>query len=187
MNLTYLARILSISAACLLFTAALTASAPAADVKLAKITLATVYKSSLRIKNFTEELQQLQTAFQAKETLISADIRKLREQLQAGKDKMPKDQQDKLDLQIQAKGEELENERMTLQYNLSLKQQSVQNVVVPQIREIVAKIAKAEGFTLVITEQSVMYVAEEVPDITEKVTKALDEMPATEKQSLPQK
>lgn len=169
---------------CFVLGAILTGAVQAADLKIAKVTLLDVYNKSVRIKNFTEEIQQLQIAHQAKETTLSGEIKKLRDQLQAGKGTLSKEQQDNLNLQIQAKDEELENERMTLRAEMSLRQQSLQNVVIPQIREVVAKIAKAEGYTLVITEQSVLYVSEAIPDITEKVAKALDEMPATEKQAI---
>jgi Skp family chaperone for outer membrane proteins len=187
MKHTYLVRNLAILAGCLVFAATFAVPAPAADVKIAKISLASVYKNSVRIKQFSDELQQLQSSSQAKETSLAGEIKKLREQLQAGKATMPNEQKDKIESELKEKFEALENERMTLQYNMSLKQQSLRNVVEPQVKEIVAKIAKAEGYTMVIAEQLVMYVAPDVPDITDKVTKALDEMPPAEKQALPEK
>lgn len=58
-------------------------------------------------------------------------------------------------------------------------QRSVQNVIGLQIRAILEKISKEDGLTAVLAHQAVLYSAD-VADLTERVTKELDAMPAPE-------
>jgi outer membrane protein len=106
---------------------------------------------------------------------------KIEEQLKDEKSPLKKEDREKLEGELKGKVQALENEQQSLQAKLTFKQRSIQNIFGTQIKSAVEKVAKEEGLTAVLTQQALIY-AGDVPDLTEKVTKELDAMPALEKQ-----
>ncbi len=62
---------------------------------------------------------------------------------------------------------------------MGFKQQSVSNVIKTQLQEVLQKVAKEGGYSVIMSSEVLLY-SDGVPDLTEQVTKALDAMPATE-------
>jgi len=158
----------------------LTGPSMAADLKLAQISLPTLYKSSVRVRAATEELKAMQMEAAPRMNALNEEIKKLEDELKKGKDALGEDQWKKLQADFKAKVEELQNERQNLKVKANFKQKSIQSVIKAQLEEAVAKIAKEEGFSAVFMKEALVY-SQGLVDLTEKVTKALDAMPALEK------
>jgi outer membrane protein len=170
-----------VCAMCLAFVGLGATSSHAADVKAAKISLQDVFKNSVRVKNAEEDLRKIQFAAEGKISGLRESITKLREQLKAEQDKLKADERAKLENQLKEKAEELQQEQNSVDAKLTFKQKSLQNVMIGQIRELMIKIAKEEGYGVIYNTQTLLY-AEGLPDLTQKLTQALDAMPAAEKQ-----
>jgi outer membrane protein len=152
-----------------------------ADLKLAKVSLENVFNNSARVKAATEEIKKMQMESNTKLTGMRTQITQFEEKLKDEKSPLKKEERDKIESELQRKIEEMTNEQQTLQAKLTFKERSVQNVFRTQIRSAVEKIGKEEGLTAVFSEQAMMFSAN-LPDLTDKVLKEFDAMPALEKQ-----
>jgi Skp family chaperone for outer membrane proteins len=90
------------------------------------------------------------------------------------------EQRKKLELEMKGKIDELQSERDNLSAKVRFAQESFRNVFQTQIVQVIAKIAKDEGLSAVFRKEMLLY-SDPLPDVTEKVTKAFDDMPALEK------
>jgi Skp family chaperone for outer membrane proteins len=152
----------------------------AADVKLAKISLEAVFNNSTRVKAATEDINKMQADANAKLSTMRSQLMQLQERLRDEKSPLKKEEKEKVENDLKLKTEELSNEQQSLQAKLTFKERSVQNVFRTQVRLIVEKIAKEEGFAAVLSDQAMIFSS--LPDLAERVTKELDAMPAIEKQ-----
>lgn len=150
-----------------------------AEMKIAKVNLSAVSENSTRIKAAMEDMKKVQLESAPKLTVLSNEIKKLEDQLQAGEATLPKEEKDKLENEIQTKRQEMQQEQQSIRVKLAFKQKSLGNVVRTQLNEILEKIAKEEKYNAILSSDVVLY-SDGVPDLTEKVTKALDAMPALE-------
>jgi outer membrane protein len=153
----------------------------AADVKLAKVNLDQVLKNSTRAKAATEEIKKMQSDANAKLGAMRIQIKQLQDRLRDEKSPLKQEEQEKTQKDLKLKTEEFGNEQQSLQAKLTFKERSFWNVFRTQIKEAVEKVAKEEGLTAVLSEQAMVF-SGNLPDLTEKVTKAFDAMPALEKQ-----
>lgn len=153
----------------------------AADLKLAKVNLETVFNNSTRVKAAAEEIKKMQLDANAKLGAMRTQIMQLQERLKDEKSPLKKEEKEKAENDLKLKTEEIANEQQSLQAKLTFKERSLQNVFRTQIKSAVEKIAKEEGLTAVFSEQAMVF-SGDLPDLSEKVTKAFDAMPAIEKQ-----
>jgi len=152
-----------------------------ADLKLAKVSLENVFNNSARVKAATEEIKKMQTESNTKLNLMRTQITQFEEKLKDEKSPLNKEEKDKIENELQRKIEEMTNEQQTLQAKLTFKERTLQNVFRTQIKLAVEKIAKEEGVTAVFAEQAMIF-SGSLPDLTDKVIKEFDAMPALEKQ-----
>jgi outer membrane protein len=164
------------------FISALLLSGPsmAADFKFAQISLPTLYNHSARVKAAMEDLKAMQLEAVPRINALKGELQKLQGELKKGKGALGEEQWKKLRADFKAKVEALQSEQQNLRVKAKFRQKSLQNVIKPQLEEAVAKIAKEEGINVVFMKEALVY-SQGLTDLTEKVTKALDAMPALEK------
>jgi outer membrane protein len=165
-----------------LFMASLVFPGPSVGegIKIAKLDRQLVYRNSEKIKAAVEDVRKVQTEAMPKLNALAMEINKLQKLLQEGKDTLAKEEQERLDTELKKKAEDLKAEQESVKVKVSFKQKSAQNGISSQLQEVVERIGKEEGFTIILAAEAVLFGAG-VTDITDKVTKALDTMPATEK------
>ncbi|HTY24145.1 MAG TPA: OmpH family outer membrane protein [Desulfomonilaceae bacterium] len=181
MNYCHCLKIATCLALCFTLTIVLTVPSSAADLKLAKVNLEAVYGNSARVKAALDDMRKMQTESNARLAGMREQMTKIEEQLKDEKSPLKKEEREKLENELKGKVQALENEQQSLQAKLTFKQRSIQNIFGTQIKSAVEKVAKEEGLAAVLTQQALIY-AGDLPDLTEKVTKELDAMPALEKQ-----
>jgi outer membrane protein len=150
-----------------------------AEGKLAQLNLQKVYNQSAKVKAIVEEVKRMQTDAVAKMNSLSAEIGKVEQQLKEGQEKIGKEDKEKIEAELKKKNEDLRSEQESAKIKITFKQKSGQNVVNSQIQDAVAKIANEEGYAVVLTSETIVY-SKDVPDLTDKVAKALDAMPLPE-------
>lgn len=150
-----------------------------AELKIAKVNLAAVSEHSTRIKNAMEDIRKVQMEVGPKIAALAGDIKKIEEQLKTGGASLSKEEKEKLENELNTKKQEIQQEQQGAKVKMSFKQQSISNVIKTQLQEVLQKEAKEGGYSVILNSDSVLY-SDGVTDLTEKVTKALDAMPATE-------
>lgn len=153
-----------------LLTVAWSGLAGAADVKVGKISLQTIYTKSKRIQAEVQKMQRIQSEGQAKLVALTSDVQSLKSKLGAAKTKEDKD---KLEAELKVKKEALESERQSIGVQLSFAQQSLQNQFKTELKSIIDKTAKAKGLSLVVEDGTVLY-SSGITDLTGEVLNALD-------------
>jgi len=151
----------------------------AGEIKPAKMSFQNVVRNSVRVKAWFEDIKKLQTEAIAKTNALAGEVGKLDQQLAKSQDNA--EEKEKLETEIKKKREELRNEQETAKVKMSFQHQNMQNVIKSQISEVVEKLAKEEGYTMVISNEA-LYFSTDVPDITARVTKALDALPSPQQQ-----
>jgi outer membrane protein len=150
-----------------------------AELKIGKVNLQAVTENSVRVKNAMEEIRKIQMESVPKLTVLGNDMKKIEEQLKAGEAKLSKEEKEKLEKEIDAKREEMQQEQQSAKMKVAFKQKSFSNVIRTQLQEVIEKLAKEGGFSIIVNNETLLY-SDGVPDVTEQVTKALDAMPAME-------
>lgn len=148
--------------------------------KMATISLEKVYNASSRLKVAVEEVNKLRTEIAGKMATISSAARIIQGKLEKEASKLKPDEKKKLEEDLQAKRVEYETEQQNLEVKIGFKQKSVQNVLKVQMPDVVDKIAKQKGISLVFWDQSLAY-SKGIPDISAEVAQELDKLPAPEK------
>jgi len=166
-------------AVCLLFLLVCAGLAYSADAKFGKVNLEGVYSNSTRIKAALDEIRKIQTEAEAKVAALKAEADKIEEKLGTEENKLKKEDKEKLAKELESKNQAMEQEQQSARAKVIFKQRSVQNVIGLQIRGILEKISKEDGLTAVLAHQAVLY-SGQIEDLTERVTKELDAMPAPE-------
>jgi outer membrane protein len=159
-------------AAVLVFLIAETSQA--ADLKFGVVNVGNVFKKSVKIKIASEEIQKIQSEGMTKIGILGDEVKKLEEKMKSGGDKMPKEEQEKIQNEIKEKNQDMESQKQETRVRLQFKQKSIQSVINTKLNEAVEKTAKEEGMAAVFRTESVMY-SEGLVDLTDKVAKALDE------------
>lgn len=150
------------------------------DAKFAQISVEKISKKSSRIQKAFDEVNKLRAEAQGRVTALKTAIKMIQTRLEKDAKTLKPEEKKKLEQDLQAKAEEIQNEQQNLRAKISFKQQSLQNVLSNQLSALVDKIAKQDGFTAVFWRRSLAYAAG-LPDISEKVAKELDALPAVEK------
>ncbi len=166
-------------AVCLAVLVASACVAYSADAKFGKLNLEGVYSNSTRIKAALDEIKNIQAEAEAKMASLKTEVDKIEEKLGVEESKLKKEEKEKLTKDLELKNQAIEQEQQSARAKVIFKQRSVQNVIGLQIRSILEKIAKEDGLTAVLAQQAVLYSAD-VVDLTDRVTKELDAMPAAE-------
>jgi Skp family chaperone for outer membrane proteins len=146
----------------------------------------TIAKMSLnRLNQDSKTIQSVLKDFKRKENSSRAGLRAMAEELQSVQKKarndktdLSKDEQKKLALQLKAKREAFDQASREARLKLSFYRKSVQRTLRRRIRDIIKKIAKKEGVSVVMREESLLY-SSGIPDISEKVIAELDSVPFT--------
>ncbi len=149
-----------------------------AQAKFGKINFAELNRTSVKITAAREELQKMQADAQAKLSALGADIKKLESQVNENKE-ISSEEKKNLEESLKIKQEEFQTEQQAERIKTTFKQKSFQNALTSQLDQIIAKIAKEEGFSAVFKSDAMYYSAGMI-DITDKVQKALDAAPALE-------
>jgi outer membrane protein len=157
----------------------LAAPSSGAELKLAKISLPEVFKQSIRVKNVEEEVRKLQMLSETKVAPLKEAVSKIQEQFKAGKDSLKPEEKAKLESELKDKVQEMQQEQKNFETQVNFKQKSVQNVMIGQIRDIISKLAKEEGYSVVFHSQTLLY-SDGITDLTARVAKDLDAMHALE-------
>ncbi len=150
------------------------------DGKTATLNLEKIYNASSRLKAAVEEVNKLRAETAGKAAIISAAAKMIQGRLEKEAGKLKPEEKKKLEEDLQAKRREFETEQQNLSVKIGFRQKSVQNVLKSQLPEVVNKIAKQKGITMVFWEGSLAY-SKGVPDISAEVAKELDKMPAPER------
>jgi outer membrane protein len=149
----------------------------AAEVKFGKISYDVIQKKSAKIAAGINEIQKMQQETQVKMNSLATDMNKLEERLTKEDGSLSPQDKEKLGNELNEKKQELDTEQQAMRVKLAFKQKSLTNTISPLIHEIIGKIAKEEGLTVVFRSDSVVYAESSVVDISDKVVKALDEAP----------
>jgi len=158
---------------------ALPIASTAQNTKLAQVSVDKIYKNSARIKAAVEDMKKIETETAPRLNSLKAEAEKIEERLSAAKDTLKPEEREKLQQEYAAKRDEAQALQQALRAKLTLKQRSAENAVKADIKEIVAKIAKEEGFSAVFMSESLVY-SGGTNDITDRVLKELDARPALE-------
>jgi outer membrane protein len=161
----------------LLLLIGITGSSLAAEAKFGKISLAEVRTNSSKIKAALETLQQTQSEALAKIGALKQETDKLQEKLKSEPASLSKEEKEKTETELKDKSQELQTEQQAAKIKLTFQQKSIQNAVKMQINQAIEKIAKEEGISGVFLSEMLLY-SEGIVDLTDKVTKAIDAMPA---------
>lgn len=149
--------------------------AGAADLKVGKVDIQTIYTKSVRIKKAVQDMQQIQNEGQSKLLGLTSEVQSLQSKFDAAKTQAEKD---KIKAELDAKSETLESERQTVGFKLSLAQQNIRNQFTNELQAIVEKAAKAKGLSVVFADGSLLY-SSGIPDLTKEVLEELDKIGAT--------
>jgi Skp family chaperone for outer membrane proteins len=148
-----------------------------AEQKFGRVSFIDIQKDSKKAIAAMEEIQKIQLDSQNKLTALRNDLTRIEEQL--NKPDLPADQKAKLEKEIEEKGQEYQSEDQAVKVKSAIKQKSLQAALGQQIKTIIDKLAKDEGFTAIFRTELLVY-SDGLIDVTEQITKALDAAPMLE-------
>lgn len=147
------------------------------DSRFAQVSLAHVYKSSAKVQAAINEMSKMQAEANPKINALSNETKKIQESLVKGKDKLTPEETEKLEKELGDKMETLKGEQQTLRNVVAARRKTLQDAIKSEIDNIIEKIAKQDGIVAIFMKESLVY-SKSLPDITDRVTKALDSLPA---------
>lgn len=149
----------------------------AEELKFGRVSFTDIQKTSKKFLGAMEEIQKVRAEGQTKIEVMKSDIKGIEEQLQ--KNDLKADQKEKLQTALTEKSQELQTEEQAAGVKIALKQKSLQTALSVQIKAIIEKLAKDEGFAAIFRTEELVYF-EGLPDLTAKITQALDAAPPLE-------
>ncbi|MGC8603339.1 MAG: OmpH family outer membrane protein [Desulfomonilaceae bacterium] len=158
---------------CILMTGMLSAQSHAQVLKIADVSMTDISNKSERIKSALEALKKSQSQPTQKMTTLSSEIRQLQESLEKGKSNLKEQEKTKIEDQMRSKYQELQQEQQEFRSKLVEQQKTINDSIMAQINQAVAKVAEKEGISLVFLKESIIY-SKDIPDITDKVMVYLD-------------
>jgi Skp family chaperone for outer membrane proteins len=158
---------------CLLFSTLWCQFSVAQDKTFATIDLNALRTKSTKVQAAIQEVRKTELDAQAQLQQLASEVAEIEKKLKEGKDTLKKEEQEKLESDLRAKQETLNNETQVARIRVSFKRRSAENSINQEVTGAIAKVAKAAGFKVVFHERALAY-AEDLPDITEKVIAALD-------------
>jgi Skp family chaperone for outer membrane proteins len=149
----------------------------AEELKFGRANFMDIQKNSKKALGAMEEIRKIQGEGQAKIEVMKSDMKRIGEQLQ--KNDLKPDQKAKLQNDLNEKIQELQTAEQEAGVKVALKQKSLQNAMGLQIKAIIDKLAKDEGYAAIFRTDTLVY-AEGLTDLTGKITEALDAAPPLE-------
>lgn len=141
--------------------------------KMADVSMTEISNKSQKVKSALEELKKFQSEPSPKMTSLSSEIRNIQESLEKDKATLKEADKDKLEDDIRAKYQELQQEQAVFRAKVMEQQKTVNDSMMSQINQSVAKVAEQEGISVVFLKESIIY-SKDLPDITNKVISHLD-------------
>jgi len=184
MNCATLGKRYHVLFALIFLSAALVGCGRMGDMTIAQVNLPTILEKSAKAKASTQDLEQTRIDSLSQLRKLASEVVAAENKLKGETSGVKTEGRDRLEYDLKAKREKLKSEDEAAKAQFQLKRKSTENSLNAQIRQAVEKIAKQEGIRLVISEQAVLY-SESVPDITDKVIKALDADFGSEKPKAP--
>ena len=169
-NVVKLFMILSLSA---ILAVGFSTMSLAQGTKMADVSMTDISNKSQKVKSALEELRKFQSEPTPKMTSLSLDIRKVQESLEKDKANLKEADKDKLEDEIRTKYQELQQEQQLFRTKVMEQQKVVNDSMMSQINQSVAKVAEKEGISVVFLKESIIY-SKDMPDITDKVISHLD-------------
>jgi outer membrane protein len=169
-NVVKLFMILSLSA---ILAVGFSTMSLAQGTKMADVSMTDISNKSQKVKSALEELRKFQSEPTPKMTSLSLDIRKVQESLEKDKANLKEADKDKLEDEIRTKYQELQQEQQLFRTKVMEQQKVVNDSMMSQINQSVAKVAEQEGIAVVFLKESIIY-SKDMPDITDKVISHLD-------------
>jgi len=158
---------------CILMTGILAAQSHAQGLKIADVSMTDISNKSQKIKLALDELRNFQSQPTQKMTALSTEIRQLQENLEKGKASLKDEEKTKVEDQMRSKYQELQAEQQDFRSKLLEQQKTVNDSMMAQINQAVAKVAEKEGMSVVFLKESIIY-SKDIPDLTDKVINYLD-------------
>ncbi|MCX5872524.1 MAG: OmpH family outer membrane protein [Deltaproteobacteria bacterium] len=158
---------------CVLLMSLFAAQSQAQALKIADVSMTEISNKSQKIKLALEDLRKFQSEPSQKMTALSSEIRQLQENLEKGKANLKEEDKDKIEEQIRAKYQDLQQEQQIFRSKVLEQQKVVNDTMMAQINQAVAKISEEEGLSIVFLKESIIY-SKGIPDITNKVITNLD-------------
>lgn len=158
---------------CILLTGIFAVRTQAQGLKIADVSMTDISNKSQKVKAALDELKKSQSQPTQKMTALSAELRKLQESLEKGKTSLKEEEKSKIEEQMRSKYQELQTEQQEFRSKLLEQQKSINDSMIAQINQAVAKVAEKEGITLVFLKESIIY-EKDIPDLTDKVISYLD-------------
>ncbi len=141
--------------------------------KMADVSMTEISNKSLKVKSALDELRKFQSEPTPKMTSLSLEIRKIQESLEKDKANLKEADKDKLENDIRTKYQELQQEQQVFRAKVMEQQKTVNDSMMSEINQSVAKVAEQEGIGVVFLKESIIY-SKNMPDITDKVISHLD-------------
>lgn len=145
------------------------ADAPASGLRVAVVNVQSVLQQSPRV---VEQSKKLEGEFKARQTKIGEEQKALQDELEKFKKDAPTMSQkdrDNTQKKIAAERSDLVKQVVSYQQDLQKEQNRVMQGILGDLNGIVAKIAKAQNYNLVLDAQAVIF-AENGNDITKQVS-----------------
>jgi outer membrane protein len=141
--------------------------------KMADVSMTEISNKSQKVKSALDELRKFQSEPTPKMTSLSLEIRKIQESLEKDKANLKEADKDKLENDIRTKYQELQQEQQVFRAKVMEQQKTVNDSMMSEINQSVAKVAEQEGIGVVFLKESIIY-SKNMADITDKVISHLD-------------
>ncbi len=158
---------------CILLTGIFAAQTQAQGLKIADVSMTDISNKSQKVKIALDELKKSQSQPTQKMTALSAELRKLQESLEKGKASLKEEEKTKIEEEMRSKYQDLQTEQQEFRSKLLEQQKSINDSMMAQINQAVAKVAEKEGMSVVFLKESIIY-SKDIPDLTDKVISYLD-------------
>jgi outer membrane protein len=156
-------------------------SASGEELKIAQVNLSAVLQQSTRIKTAMAELQRMQEEATPKIDALEKDLQTIEDQIKKGGESLSGEDRKKLESSRKEKGMELQNEQQSARVKIAFKQKNFQNIAKKELDQILEKVAKEMKLNVVLRADALAYSAG-VTDISERVIKEFDALPAMDKE-----
>ncbi len=144
----------------------------AGETKFAQVNLSQVLGQSAKVRAALQKIKQAEADYKVKLVSLAQEIKALEQKL-ADAESLSKQERDTLKDKLTRKKEEYEREQQLSRVRMTFMKKSEQNLVRIELDRILMQIAEKEGYQAIFMNQSIAY-ARDMPDLTQRVLKALD-------------
>ncbi len=167
------AKLVLTTCVCILLTGILSIQSHAQGLKIADVSMTDISNKSQKIKSALDEFRKSQSQPTQKMTALTAELRKLQENLEKGKSTLKEEEKNKIEDQMRSKYQELQQEQQDFRSKLMEQQKNINDSMMAKINQAVAKVAEKDGISVVFLKESIIY-SKDIPDLTDKVISYLD-------------